>query len=188
MTIPTQAVASSVYNKDMLQLSASLLNKPILSLRTGGPIARILSPIFNPKNLKIEGFYCDDGESKQPLILVEQDIRENSSQGIIVNDHDVLVLPEDLVRLKNVLAMDYELLGKPVVTVGHDKVGKVSDYAVETTTMYVQKLYVSRSIFKSLAGGSLSVDRSQIVEVTNRRIIIQELVRGVPSPAAAGIA
>lgn len=172
----------------MLQLSGSLLNKPVLSLRSGGTVAWIVEPIFNPNNLKLEGFYCDDTVDKQRLILLYQDIRELSNHGFIIDDHDVLAQRRDLVRLKSVLNLHFELLNKPVVTVSKDKIGKVSDYAIETDTMYVQKLYVSRSILRNLASGSLSIDRSQIVEITNNKIIINDLLQGTPSPAAASIA
>lgn len=171
----------------MLQLSTALLNKSIMSLRTGQPIASITAAIFNPNNLKIEGFYCQDRYDKKELILLYQDIREVLPMGYVVNDHEVLVEPTDLIRLKEVLEINYELIGKPVQTIGKQKVGKVSDYATETETMYVQKLYVSQSIFKSLTGGSLSIDRTQINEVTPKRIIINELTKTAPAsvPAAA---
>ena len=52
----------------MLQLSASLLNKSVLSLRTGAPIATISSPLINPDNLKIEGFYCIDRFDKKQAV------------------------------------------------------------------------------------------------------------------------
>ena len=168
----------------MLQLSASLLNKSVLSLRTGGPIATITSPIINPDNLKVEGFYCEDRFDKKQLILLYQDIRDILPKGYVVNDHDVLVEPEELVRLKKVLELDFSLIGKQVVTVNKEKVGKVSDYATETTTMFVQKIYVAQSILKSLTGGSLGIDRTQIVEITPRRIIINELTKTAPAAAA----
>src|SRR5690606_36360335 len=82
----------------MLQLSASLLNKPVLSLRTSSPVAATTTPIINPDNLKIEGFYCIDNRTKQLLVLVYQDIRELIPQGFIVNDFDVLAEPKELVR------------------------------------------------------------------------------------------
>src|SRR4051812_43426899 len=156
----------------MLQLSASLLNKSVLSLRTGTPVATIIGPIINPDNLKIEGFYCEDRFDKRQLVLLYQDIRDILPKGLVVNDHDVLAEPDELVRLKKVMDLNFALLGKQVVTVDKEKVGKVSDYAVETTTMYVQKIYVAQSILKSLTGGSLSIDRSQINEITPKRIII----------------
>jgi hypothetical protein len=53
--------------------------------------------------------------------------------------------------------------------------------------MFVQKIYASQSILKSFTGGSLSIDRNQINEITPKRIIINELTKGsrVPAPAAA---
>jgi sporulation protein YlmC with PRC-barrel domain len=105
-------------------------------------------------------------------------------QGFVVDDHDVLVEPEHLVRLRQVMDMNFDLIGKQVVTVDKQKVGKVSDYATETTTMFVQKIYVSRSILKSLSTGTLSIDRTQIVEITPKRIIINELLKNSPATAA----
>lgn len=121
------------------------------------------------------------------LILLCQDIRDIIPQGMVVNDHDVLADPDELVRLKDVLELNFELLGKPVQTVSRQKVGKVSDYAVETTTMFVQKIYASQSILKNLTGGSLSIDRTQINEITNRRIIINDLLKSAPATAAAPV-
>ena len=169
----------------MLQLSAALLNKNVMSLRTGQAIATVTAAIFNPNNLKIEGFYCQDRFDKRELILLYQDIREVLKQGYVVNDHAVLAEPDDLIRLKDVLELNYELIGKPVQTITKHKVGKVSDYATETETMYVQKIYVAQSIFKSLTSGSLSVDRTQINEITPKRIIINDLAKTVPAQAPA---
>lgn len=171
----------------MLQLSASLLDKSVLSLRTSTPIATITAAIFNPNNLKIEGFYCIDRFDKRELILLCQDIRDTLKQGYVVNDHDVLVEPSELIRLKEVLELNFELIGKHVETISKIKVGKVSDYAVETETMYVQKIYASQSILKSFTGGSLSIDRTQINEITPKRIIINELVKNsrLAAPATA---
>ncbi len=164
------------------------MKKSVLSLRTGAPIATISSPIINPDNLKIEGFYCQDRFDKRQLVLLYQDIRDILANGYVVNDHDVLVEPDDLVRLKKVIELDFELIGKQVVTVDKEKVGKVSDYATETSTMFVQKIYVAQSILKNLTSASLSIDRTQINEITPKRIIINELLKKAPVNASAVIA
>jgi sporulation protein YlmC with PRC-barrel domain len=169
----------------MLQLSSALLNRSVLSLRSGGPVATIIEPIINPNNLKIEGFYCEDRFDKRRLILLCQDIRETLPQGFVINDHDVLSEPDELVRLQKVLEINFSIIGKQVVTVDKQKVGKVTDYAAEMSSMYVQKIYVSQSILKSLTGGSLSIDRSQINEITPKRIIINELSTKAPAAATA---
>jgi uncharacterized protein YrrD len=181
-----KSIYNSLYTRSMLQLSASLLKRSVLSLRTGSPVATVKAPIINPNNLKVEGFYCEDRFSKKHLVLLYQDIRDILPQGFVVNDHDVLVEAEDLIRLKEIMELNFDLIGKQVVTVDKQKVGKVNDYATDTATMFIQKIYVSRSIFQSLSTGTLSVDRSQINEITPHRIVINELME--KSPAVAAVA
>jgi len=156
-----------------------------MSLRTGQPVATAVEPIINPNNLKIEGFYCTDKFSKDELVLLYQDIRDVIAQGFVVDDHAVLVEAHELVRLKDVMKLGFTLIGKPVVTVGKERVGKVNDYATEMETMYIQKLYVGQSVLKSFSGGSLGVDRTQINEITDKKIIINELLKGTPARAGA---
>lgn len=173
----------------MLLLSESLLNKPVLSLRTGGAIATTVSCIFNPNNLKLEGFYCQDKLDHTNLVLLYQDIRNVATQGIIVNDHDALSQPEILVRLKDILNLNYSLIGKSVETQHKDKVGRVKDFAVDSASFYLQKLYVGQSLLRSFNNRQISVDRSQIIEVTDTKIIIQDLLKptkvGVPAATPA---
>lgn len=172
----------------MLQLSGSLLNRPVLSLRTGGQVATTLSPIVNPNNLKIEGFYCQDAfERKKILVLLYQDIRDLLIDGFVIDDHDSLSEPGELVRLKGVMGLHFELIGKQVVTTTRNKLGKVVDYAAEIETMYIQKLYVGQSIFKNPVGGNLGVDRTQIVEITDKKIIIQDIMPGMPAGASVPV-
>jgi len=171
----------------MLRLSESLLNRPVMSLRTGQQVATAVEPIINPNNLKIEGFYCTDRFNKGELVLLYQDIRDTIPQGFVVDDHDVLTPPDELVRLKDIMEISFKLVGKPVVTVSKQRIGKVSDYATEMETMYVQKLYVSQNVFKSLTGGNLGIDRNQINEITDRKIIINELLKGTPAPAGLAV-
>jgi sporulation protein YlmC with PRC-barrel domain len=173
------------YNRTaMLQLSKSLLNQPVMSLRIGSQVATALAPIINPNNLKIEGWYCQDRFSKDTLILLSQDVRDIIVQGIVVNDHENLSHPEDLIRLKDILDLQFELLSKPTFTDKGKRLGKVTDYAVESETLYIQKLYLSQPIIKSISGGTLSVDRNQIIEITDRKIVIQDPLQ----PVRAGVA
>jgi sporulation protein YlmC with PRC-barrel domain len=158
----------------------------VLSLRTGGVIAVAAEPIINPNNLKIEGFYCVDRfDKKISLILLYQDIREVIPQGIVVNDHEVLSQREDIIRLKELIDLHFSLIGKPVVTETKSKIGRVNDFAVELETMFIQKLYVAQALRKSLSTSALSVDRNQIIEITDKKIIINDLAQTSSVGAAA---
>lgn len=168
---------SGILKIAMLALSNQFLNRPVMSLRTGGRVGTAVQPIINPNNLKIEGFYVDDRVAKGRLILLTQDIRDMIPQGFVIDDRDVMSEPDDLVRLKEILQINFQLMNKPVVTVNKRKVGKVSDWAAETTTLYIQKLYAGRSLLRSLNDAQLSIDRTQIVEITDRQIVIQEILK-----------
>lgn len=171
----------------MLQLSASLINRPIWSLRSGDQIATTTGIVLNPNNFKIEGLYCIDRFSGEQVIVLSQDIRDNVSQGLVVNDHDVLTEPDELVRLKEILEINFVLLGKQVVTVHKRKLGKVSDFAADNQSLYIQKIYVTPSILKSLNTGQLSIDRNQIVEVTDSKIIVRDPLQMTKAPIPNGV-
>lgn len=174
----------------MLKLYESFQNTHVMSLRIGGPIAHIVKPIINPNNLYIEGWHVQDSRSGEMLILLSRDIRDVLPQGLVVNDHEVLSHAEDLVRLQEILELDFELLKLKVSSMSGRKYGKVSDFAFETKNLFVQKIYVSQPIVRNLAGGTLSIDRSQIIEITNRRIIIEDptVKAEAKAPATAPVA
>lgn len=169
----------------MLQLSDALKNQPVLSLRTGGSVATTSRPIINPNNLKIEGIYCQDFYEKKQVVLVEQDIRDILPQGFVVNDADVLTEPGELIRLKEIMQFNFDLIGKQVVTEDKKRLGKVSDFAFDTSSLYIKKLYISQSLFKDFTGGNFGIDRTQIVEITPKKIVVQDLLQNVPSGAGA---
>lgn len=175
---------AALYTKVMLQLSGMLTNRPVMSLRTGTQVATALAPIINPNNLKVEGFWCKVDRRKQ-LILVSQDIRDSLPQGLVVNDADVLTDQSELVRLTPVIQINFSLLGKPVETSSGRKLGKVSDFATEIDSMFIKKLYVSQPLYKNLGGGNLGIDRTQIVEITDKKIVVNDIDAKVPAHAGA---
>lgn len=157
----------------MLKMSKSLLNLPVMSLRLGGQIATAEAPIINPHNLKIIGWWCSDQDAKNKLVLLSDEIREVMPTGLAVNDEDSLVEPEDLVRFHEILEINYQLVDKPVRT-KRQRVGKVSDYSYNEG-FFVQKLYVSRPIIKVFtADDMVIIDRNQILEVTDKHILVRD--------------
>lgn len=159
----------------MLWLSKNITNLPIVSLRTGHRVGTASYPIINPANLQIEAWYCYDSYDKKQLILPASEVREIVKQGMAIDDHDAMTEPDDLIRLKPVLEVNFQLINKKVVTKHHRRIGKVDDYAVDSMDLSIQRLYVNRPLYKSLADGQISIDRSRIVEVNNKRIIIKDV-------------
>ncbi len=156
-----------------------------MSLRTGGLVATAEDVIINPNNLKIEGWYCQDVFTKHRLVLLSQEVRDIVPQGLAINDHEDMSEPDELIRLHDIMALKFELLGKPVFTDTKRKLGKVSDYAVDMKSLYIQKLYISQPVYRNFAGGQLSIDRTQIVEITSKRIVVRDVDEKVTSALGA---
>jgi hypothetical protein len=157
----------------MLRMSGSLFNLPVVSLRVGQPIAVAESPIINPHNLKIIGWWCKANSSPGLQILLTDDIRENIAQGLAVNDEDALSAPEDLIRYKEILDAKFQLADKLVKT-KRQKIGKVHDFSYNDG-MFVQKLYVTRSLIKVFTTEDTAIiDRTQILEITDTYILVRD--------------
>jgi len=171
----------------MMRLSNNYLDRMVLSLRTGGVIGQASAPIINPNNLRIVGWYCTSRTEKCQYILPTSEIREFIPKGLVVNDYEALTHPDDLVRLKEVIHLNFEIIGKSVVTESKKRMGKIADYSVDDTSYYIQKLYINQSLLKSISTDQLIIDRSQIVEITDKKIIISDptITAGNRSPIAA---
>jgi len=158
-----------------------------LSLRSGSPIGNLVEEIINPDNLKIEGWYAIDRFDRKKGVLLNQDVRCILPQGIAVNDHSDITDPKELIRLKDVMNIAFDLIGKKVRTESGKRLGKVIDYAFDKNGFFIEKIYVHQSVIKSLSGGQLVIDRSQIVEVTHEKMIVKDAVvkavEKAPAPA-----
>jgi hypothetical protein len=158
-----------------------------MSLRTGSQIAVAAEPVINPHNLKIMGWWCV-GPANQRLVLLAEDVRESLTDGLAVNNEEALSEPADLVRHKEILDIKFELMDKPVKTKSQ-KLGRVSDYSYNDG-LFIQKLYVARPLRKVFTSeDTLLIDRQQILEVTDKYILVHdtEIMAGAEEFAGAAV-
>lgn len=164
-------------------MSKNLFNRPVVSLRSGAQIAVAAEPIINPHNLQILGWRCTAKNSRGNLILLADDVREIIPEGLAVNDDDSLSSPEDLVRHREIIDIKFQLLEKAVRT-KKQKLGKVADFSYNEG-MFVQKLYVARPVTKIFSSqDTLLIDRTQILEVTDNYVLVNDADVSVAEEAA----
>ncbi len=178
---------AKVILSNMLMLSKSLINRPIMSLRSGVQIGSAVRPVINPHNLKILGWWCKLAGGQSQVLLADN-VREVLPNGLAVNDESALSPSDDLVRHREILDTHFELTGKLVKT-KRQKLGKVSDFSYNEG-MFVQKLYVARPLRKVFTTeDTLIIDREQILEVTDHYILVRdtEIMAGAEELAPAGV-
>lgn len=158
----------------MLLPIKNLIDTPIMSLQTGAELARTTDPIIDPRKMTIVAFYVEGSLlESNPSVLHVSDIRELSDIGLIIDDSDKLMGTDGLVRLQEIIDFEFELDGVPVVDEQDHKLGKVADYAIDPDTYMVQQIYTEQSLIRSLSHVSNIIHRSQIVSVTNDKIIVK---------------
>lgn len=164
----------------MLLLGSSFYKLPVLSLRTGTSVGRVVGHLINPYKLRVDALWVLIGGYRQPKLILVQDVREATPRGVVVDDVSVAVDPEEVVRLERLIAMNYELLDKKVLT-GMIPLGKVADYALDRDSFLVQKIYASPNVFLKIKTSRLTYDRSQIVEVSNTYVKVSDSKHSKPN-------
>ena len=159
----------------MLMPIKRLIDAPIMSLQTGMPLAKTISVIIDPRKLQIAALRVHGNRlSHQESVLHPADVREISDIGLIVDGDESLMPLDDLVRLKEVIDFKFELLGIRVENEKGRLLGKVSDFAIDPDSFLIQQLYTKPSLLKSIVTTSLTINRSQVVNVNNQRIVVKD--------------
>lgn len=160
----------------MLVLGSKLLNYPIMSLHVGGEIARTSEVVIDPDGLKVAAYTLTGptiGNGEYGDILEVSDIREFSNLGMIIDSADVLVYRQDVIRLDRIMSLNFKLVGLRVVSEDGKKIGRVSDYTVDSNSFMVYQIIVRRPFIKSALDPELTINRSQIIEIDDYKITIR---------------
>ncbi len=168
----------------MLLLGSRLRQTPVMSLQTGGELARTINPVIDPATLDIVA-YTADGPllSEHPMLIRIADTRELSDIGLIVDSIDEFVASNDVIKLKELLDLGFRLDGMKVTDEKRRSLGKISDYNVDTTTFTVVQLTVKRPLMQRFHDTELLVHRSQIIEINDEAIVIHSQAK-VPEHTA----
>lgn len=160
----------------MLVYASRLIGARVLSVQAGGAIAQVSEPIIDPDTLKIIAFRLSGPlVNKSPAnILDVSSIREYSNYGIVIDNIDELVAPDDVVKIAKVLELNFNLIGLKVETKKGSKLGKVSNYTVTSDNFTTQQIIVKRPVIKSFVDPELTIHRKEIVEITDYKIIVKD--------------
>lgn len=159
----------------MLIYNSRLLNMPVLSVQDSGKIGTISNTIVDPDSLKIIAFRVHGAiGSDGGNILDAQSIREYSEFGLVIDSTEELVRDDDIVKIKNVLELNFNILGLKVETKKGSKLGKVLDFTVSSDNFSVAQIIVKRPAVKSFLDPELIIPRAEIVEITDYKIIVRD--------------
>lgn len=160
----------------MLITASKLIGTPILSLEVGGTISYISDIVVDPDALKVIAFYLSGGVAPRTgaNYLSTSSVREYSQYGIVIDSASEFVSPDDVVKISDILQLNFSLIGLKVESKRHHRLGKVIDYTVTPDNFSVQQIIVKRPALKSLTDSELTIHRREIVEITDYKIIVKD--------------
>jgi uncharacterized protein YrrD len=162
----------------MLVLSSRFNATPILSLQTGTRIAQTIRALVDPTNLSISAFEVEGPLLvEQPSFLRINEIREIGSLGMIVDGSDELVGLNDVIKLRKLYDISFDLIGMHVITEQRQKLGKVEEYIVDSESFVIQQLRVKRGLFRGITDTGLLINRAQVISITDDEIIVQSTAK-----------
>ena len=168
----------------MLVYNSRLIGTSILSVQAGGPIAQISQAVVDPNNLQIIAFRLTGPIiNRQRDLLDVQSIREISEGGYIIDSEDELISSSDVVKIEQVLNLNFNLLNLKVETKKRTRLGQIIDFTISTEDFLVQQIIVKRPIVKRLVDPELTISRKEIVEITDYKIIIRDEVKTIKKRA-----
>ena len=168
----------------MLLRSSQLIGLPVMSLQTGAEIAYSVGLIINPDTLRIVALELD-GENldERPSFLRIEDVRELSNIGFIVDSSDEFIGLEDVISIKNLYDRNFQPIDMRVIDEHKHKLGKVYDMVFSTDTFIINQLCVKRPLFLSLGDTELLINRTQIVDVREKDIVVRSTATKNKRPA-----
>lgn len=154
----------------MLVYASKLIGTPIFSVQAGGAITNVSSAIIDPNDLKIIGLKVNAPGG----ILDVNSIREYSQYGIVIDSDDEIVTPDDIIKIKDILALNFELVGLKVETKKGTKLGKIIGFSFNSDDFMVQQIIVKRPTIKSFVDPELTIHRREIVEIDDYKVVVKD--------------
>ena len=155
---------------------SELKNGEIISLETGESIGQIREPIVDPENGKVLAFDVRSGFLSERLILSSHDIIEWQKQALIVYGAKVLVKPEEIKRVLDLIKKRSRILGKRALTKKGIYLGRVDDLYLDATSGMVAKYSLKTHLLMNFLEEGRILPASMVVKIDKKGIIFKDSV------------
>jgi uncharacterized protein YrrD len=164
----------------MLIPGTQLVGTSVMGLQTGTKLAHISLPLIDPATLAIVAYQVEGPLlNDSPSFLRIADVREIGEIGMIIDSADEFIGLDDVIKIKDIHSLHFKLVGLIVKDTKGHKLGKVEDYNLDSDSFIIQQLHVNRGIFKVLSETSLLINRSQIIEINDKFVIVHTAAKRV---------
>ena len=128
----------------MLVQATNLLGHSVASLEEKKRLGEVNNILIDRNNAKIIGLIVLIGNKffGHRLFIGEMDILEIDKQGVAIRSSEDLIDPNEVIKAKKILDERFNIINLPAIAKTKEKLGKISDYIIDTQSMQITKFYV----------------------------------------------
>jgi uncharacterized protein YrrD len=173
----------------MLYYNSGLIGMPVREARSGDTVALVEKLIIDPRSFPLAALQLNTAEKERSYMVADSIAEISLKHGIFFTDTDAVSKLSELPRLQEVINLGFELIKLPVHTQGAKKIhaqklGVVEDFVIDDTSFAVFQIVVKRGLFSGFMP-ELAINRQQVLELTNRELIVDDAYAKSSEPAAA---
>ena len=162
----------------MLYYNSGLIGMPVREARSGDTVALVEKLIVDPRSFTLAALQLNTAEKEKSYMVTDSIAEISLKHGIFFTDTDAVSKLSELPRLQEVIDLGFELIKIPVRTGGAKKVnpqklGAVEDFVIDDTSFAIFQIIVKRGFFSGFMP-ELAINRQQVLELTNRELIVDE--------------
>lgn len=154
---------------------SKIIDASIFSLQEGFDLGKIRNFLIDKSNLKIIFVLVDVSFNKKYLAF--EDIKNVSAKKFLVNGKEDFSEKNELVKYKDFFAKSVFLYKMAVETSSGKKLGRVYDFDIDLISGFVEKIYAK----KLFLFNNFVINRSDVLEVTDKKIIIKDAFATITS-------
>jgi uncharacterized protein YrrD len=176
------------YNILMNKFASELVLKPVLvkdaiARGEGAMVGLVESLIINPDNGELAGLIVREGFGKKShKTLSAKDILGISSEFYLASSYDKLGEIDEIVRLKEIMDRDIDIVGNKVYTVSGTYLGKVFDYTLDLSQLMISRIYVGTKLLGAFSKQHI-IAYKQIISIEKDRITVDDAVIKIKKPS-----
>jgi len=155
----------------MILTYTKIINLPAMELKNQSRLGEVCDVAFNKTNFKISGFLVKtSGFSilNKLMVISATDIVELSGEALLAKDKDALIEMNEAIRIKESVGKGYSGIRQSVYTKSGKRLGKVTDFFVESDSLIATKMVVNGMMSERL------IPTNHIIEFKKNRIIIKD--------------
>ena len=159
---------------------STLQGQPVVAQHTGETVGAVADWVIDPGKGKVEAFELSGGRFVSPV-----DVLNYLDAGLVVASRDAAQSPDELVRVKKLLSERCRLIGCKTVTERGKRLGKVKDGLVDTTSLFIAKIYVQPQLWNRIFQEERIIPREQVVTMTPKQVVVRYDVKPQASEVEA---